>query len=206
MCSDTVFVSGHTHLGIYQSWASNGIRSEDTVFTVVREPLDRIISQINYVLTRIFSTQKPAQPDTVGWRKLFGVEDLAIKDSPEALLKLARRILRDKGVVVPNIACAYIGDGGYEAALTKTVAHDLEVIELKRLDAWTEARLGVTRSTRLNTSDKFISLKEFSPDDLEYAKSIVKEDQRYYQAVITACQRFGTNSVKGAQIAQPQMA
>ncbi len=201
-CSDTVFISGHTHLSLYQSWASNGIRSQDTVFTVIREPLDRIISQVNYVLTRIFSNQTPAQPDTVGWRKLFGVDDLEIKDSPEALLNLARRILRDKGVVVPNIACAYIGDGGYDAALTKTVAHDLEVIELKRLDAWTEARLGVTRSTRMNTSEKFVSLKQFPTDDLEYAKSIVTEDERYYQAVIAACQRYGTNSVKGAQVAQ----
>ena len=201
-CCDCVFISGHTHLSTYQSWASNGIRSQDKVFTVVREPLDRIISQVNYVLTRIFSTQTPAQPDTLGWRKLFGVDDLSVKDSRAQLLKLARRILRDKGVVVPNIACAYIGDGGYEAALAKTVAHDLEVIELKMLDAWTEERLGVTRSTRLNTSEKFVSIKEFSSDDLEYANSIVKEDMRYYQAVMAACERYGGKSVTGAQIAR----
>ena len=65
-CSDTVFISGHTHLATYQSWAGNGIRLQDHVFTVVREPMDRIISQVNYVLTRIFSDRIPIQPDTAG--------------------------------------------------------------------------------------------------------------------------------------------
>lgn len=38
----------------------------------------------------------------------------------------------------------YIGGGNYEAALTKTAAHDVEVIDLKQLDAWTEEGWGGT--------------------------------------------------------------
>lgn len=201
-CSDTIFISGHTHLGTYQSWTGNGIRAEDQVFTVIREPLDCILSQVNYVLTRIFSVQSPAQPDTVGWRKLFAIEDLDQRESRDWVVQLARRILRNKGVVVPNVTCAYLGGAGYDESLAKTVAHDLEVIELKHLDSWSEERLGVTRATRLNTSEKFVSINDFSPDDLDYARSIVTEDSRYYQAIASSYERHGKLAVKGAQIGQ----
>src|SRR5271165_3381683 len=67
-CSDTVFISGHTTLSAYQMWIGNGIRFQDQVFTVVREPMDRQLSQVNYVQTRIYSEAAQLQPDTAGWR------------------------------------------------------------------------------------------------------------------------------------------
>ncbi len=200
LCSDTVFISGHTHLGTYQRWTGNGVRCGDDVFTVVREPMDRILSQVNYVLTRIFSEQTPVQPDTVGWRKVFKVEDMEIRQSPDRVFQLARRILHDRGVVVPEIMCEFIGGSGFEAAVTKTVAHDLEVIDLRQLDAWTEQRWGVREKTRLNTSEKFVSLKDFSAEDIQYARAIVREDMKYYETVLGALDRHGGTSIRGVQI------
>ena len=199
-CSDTVFISGHTHLITYQNWTGNGIRCCDDVFTVVREPMARILSQVNYVITRIFSDQTPPQPDTLGWRREFNVTDLGIRESPEKIFDLARRILRNRGVVVPNIMCEYIGGSTYEASLTKTVAHDMEVIDLKQLDAWTEERWGVRDKTRLNTSEKFVSMKDFPAEDVTYARSIVEEDMKYYERVLAALDRSGGTSIRGAQI------
>jgi hypothetical protein len=199
-CSDTVFVSGHTHLQTYQTWTGNGIRFQDHVFTVVREPVDRILSQVNYVLTRIFSNEIPVQTDTVGWRKVFNVEDLELRHSPDQVFQLARKILRNAGVVVPDIMCEFIGGSGFEAALTKTAAHDLEVIELKQLDAWTEQHWGARRKTRLNSSEKFVSLKDFPKDDIEYCRHIIQEDMKYYQKVLEALDRHGGTSIRGSQI------
>lgn len=199
-CSDTVFISGHTHLNVYQFWAGNGVRANDKVFTVVREPMERIISQINYVLGRIFTEESPMPPDADGWRNLFGVDDLSKKDSRDYLVSLSSRILRDPGVVVPEIMCTYIGGATCEEALTKTVAHDLEVIELKRLDAWTEEKLGVTKATRLNPSERFIGPSDLTPDDVGYARSIAQEDYRYYEMVISALKRLGKNSLTGSEI------
>lgn len=199
-CCDTIFVSGHTHLNIYQSWAGNGVRATDKVFTVVREPMERIISQINYVITRIFSDEAPVPPDTAGWRRLFGVDDLGRQRDRDYLAGLASRILRDRGVVVPEVMCTFIGGATCEAALTKTVAHDLEVIELRHLDAWTEARLGVTRATRLNSSERFIGLDDLSPDDADYARGITREDCRYYEKVTAALRRVGRDSVIGGEL------
>jgi hypothetical protein len=198
--SDTIFISGHTHLGTFQSWAGNGIRCGDDVFTVVREPIDRIVSQVNYVLTRIFSDEAKIQPDTAGWRNLFQVKELEMRHAPDRIIRLAREILHNRDVVVPDIMCEFIGGTSYESALTKTVAHDLEVIGLRQLDAWTEQRWGARDRTRLNSSEKFISIKDLSELDITYCHSIAQEDIKYYQKVLGALDRHGGTSIKGAQI------
>ena len=199
-CSDTIFISGHTHLGIYQRWCGNGIRFQDRVFTVVREPMEQILSQVNYTLTRIFSDENPAPPDTAGWRREFHVENLDLRHSRDQVLHLARRILRHQGVVVPNVICSYLGGGSCKQALLQTAAHDLEVIELKRLDAWAKQQWNAASGARLNSSEKFVTLQDFSRDDVDYARSIVQEDAQYYRDVLAAYERHGETSIRGSQI------
>jgi hypothetical protein len=128
------------------------------------------------------------------------VTDLGIRESSEAVFELARRILRNQGVVVPNIMCEYIGGGNFDAALTKTAAHDVEVIDLKQLDAWTEERWGVHDKTRMNTSEKFVSMTDFPAEDIAYTRGLVQEDMKYYDRVLAALDREGGNSIRGAQI------
>lgn len=198
--SDTVFITGHTPLGTYQSWNGNGIRFLDDIFTVVRQPLDQILSQVNYTLTRIFSDECPVMADTAGWRKEFEVFDVGHSPSREAVLQLARRILRHQGVVVPNVICEFLGGGSYEQSLAQTVAHDLEVIELNHLDSWSENKWNIMNRSRLNTSKKFVSADDFSADDMEYAHSIIQDDLRYYGLVMKAYERHGGTAVKGIQL------
>lgn len=199
-CSDTIFISGHTHLGAYQRWCENGIRFQDRVFTVVREPLEQILSQLNYTLTRIFSDETPVPSDTAGWRHEFHVENLGLRHSRDQVLYLARQILRHQGVVVSNVICSYLGGGHYKQALLQTAAHDLEVIELKQLDAWMKQQWNTASSAKLNSSEKFVTLQDFSRDDLDYARSIVQEDTQYYRDVLAAYERHGGTSIRGSQI------
>jgi hypothetical protein len=199
-CSDTIFISGHTHLGTYQDWTGNGIRCQDHVFTVIREPMEQILSQINYTLTRIFSDENPIPPDTAGWCREFAVEHSQSRPPRDQIVQLARRILRHQGVVAPNVICAFLGGGSYDQSLVKTVAHDLEVIELKQLNSWSERKWNVTHGAKLNSSEKFVSLQDFSADDLDYTQGIIQEDMRYYRAVMAAYKRHGGTSVRGDQV------
>jgi hypothetical protein len=57
--------------------------------------------------------------------------------------------------------CEYISHGNYEAALTKTAASNLEVINLKQLDAWTDERWGICGKVRLNSPEKTHSHQGF---------------------------------------------
>ena len=96
--------------------------------------------------------------------------------------------------------CTFLGGGSCEQSIVRTVAHDLEVIQLKRLEAWSEQTWNITEKTRLNSSAKFVSLQDFSADDVDYAHGIVQEDMRYYQKVMAAYERHGGTSVRGRQI------
>jgi hypothetical protein len=200
-CSDTIFISGHTHLGNFQGWDGNGIRYQDQVFTVVREPLQQILSQINYTLTRIFSDESPVAPDTAGWRREFNIENPDAHRSRDEVALLAHQILRHQGVVVPNVICAFLGGGSYEGSVMQTLAHDLEVVEMSQLDRWSEQRWNISPTKKkLNGSDKFVSMKDLSADDRVYAESIVREDNRFFQCIMAAYEYHRGTSVRGSQI------
>jgi hypothetical protein len=51
-----------------------------------------------------------------------------------------------------------------------------------------------------NRSARFVSMEDFSPDDQDYARSIVQEDLRYYDGVMAAYERHGGASVRGSQL------
>ena len=199
--SDTIFITGHTPLGVYQGWAGNGIRYRDAVFTVVREPLEQVISQINYTLSRIFSDESPVPPDTAGWRREFAVDAAAGRPSSDEIPRLSRRILHHQGVVIPNAICGFLGGGSFGESLAQTVAHDVEVVSLNQLDAWAEQKWAVSNRSRRNSSEKFLAMADLSPDDRDYAASIVLDDRKYYDRVMNAYERYGGTSVRGAQIA-----
>jgi hypothetical protein len=198
--SDTIFISGHTHLNTYQQLTGNGIRFNDHVFTIVRNPFDQVMSQLNYTLTRIFADEDPVQPDTSGWRTEFGVGDLSQHRSEAAVVRLARDILRHPGVVVPNVIRAFLGGGDYHESIVATLANELEVIELRGLDAWAAEHWQVTERTRLNSSKKFLCLEDLSADDLDYTRSIVEHDIKYYDKVTAALEKHGGTSIRGEQI------
>lgn len=198
--SDTIFISGHTHLGTFQRWDGNGIRFHDDVFTVVREPLAQLISQINYVLTRIFSDEDPVRPDTAGWRREFGVTDVGKSQRPTEVKALASRILHHTGVVVPNIIATFLGGGKFEQSIVQTVAHNLEVVDVEHLGSWLSDKFGITYESRLNQSAKYVNWSDLPASDWDYAQGITQEDQRYYDAVKRAYDRAEGLSVRGARI------
>jgi hypothetical protein len=94
----------------------------------------------------------------------------------------------------------FLGGGSCAESIARSVAHDLEVVDLKRLDSWCEQVWNITEKSKLNSSAKFVSLQDFSPADLEYARGIVREDMSYYGHVIAAYERHGGTSVRGSQI------
>ena len=81
--SDSIYVHGHNNLAFYRKWEL--IRFRDEIFTVLRDPISRVISQVNYVLTRIFSDEVPVAPDTRGWRDEFGIDDNQLAEAKDPM-------------------------------------------------------------------------------------------------------------------------
>ena len=202
--NDTIFVTGHNHLALYENW--NVLRLDDRIFTVLREPVLQVISQVNYVLTRIFSANNPPDPDTRGWRKLFGVEDMGIEASREEVLKLARRVLKDPGVTGGNIACAFLGGGSYEKAVERLAIHDVEVVDLSTYERWCRERWGITHSRRVNESKKYVALADFSAAEHDYIRETTRLDRQLHDDLLRALRESGTASVSGLTMARSSVA
>ncbi len=178
LVSDQIYVHGHTHLQTYVDWGA--LRYDDDVFTTIRRPVDLIISQVNYVLTRIFSDESPIPHDTHGWREEFKITNLHdYRDAP-AVRRLASTILRNNGVVPENVICRYIGDGTYKNSVERLAIHNVEITNLENYHLWLKERWGISTFTRMNESKKFISLNDFNDEDQKYLAHTTHEDQKLY--------------------------
>ena len=196
--SDTVFVGGHNTIENYRRWRA--MRFQDNIFAILREPREMIISQLNYVLTRMFVKATPPRPDTVGWRKRFGVADIAGPPSRSEAIALARKILQDPGVVVPNTICRYLGDGAAARAIENVVIHAIELTDFHHYDAWCRSRWGIDRRSRSNRSASYVTLEDFAADDRDYMATITAEDAQVYQLAQQAFAKRGGTSITGSEI------
>jgi hypothetical protein len=199
LVSDTVYVHGHTHLSTYARWGA--IRLDDQVISVVRNPVDLVISQINYVLTRIFSDESPVGPDTAGWRSEFGIsEEDVTRQDPEFIDKLAVKILHHQGVVPANVMCRFLGDGTHQGAIDQIVSLNVELTDLKRYHSWCRNRWGVEPGLRVNESRKFIFYENFSENQKSYIKSITEEDNTLFDLISRHLDDFGSSHLIGREL------
>jgi hypothetical protein len=197
--SDSLFVCGHNTLERYRNWRA--MRFPDQVFALLREPRQAVISQVNYVLMRIFAREQPARPDTLGWRRTFRVENPDPNIGKAALVELAGRILRASGVVRPHVACQFLGGATADEAIDKVISYDIELVDTSRMDQWCLERWGMDRQARSNVSPPYVEMKDLSRSDLEHLDAITQQDGALYAKVQEAMGRLGTNSVKGRDLA-----
>jgi hypothetical protein len=197
--SDHLFVGGHNTLERYRTWRA--IRFEDQLFGVVREPVRAIISQVNYILTRIFADEKQPDPDALGWRRTFQVSNSDRAIGKTAVIEHAGRILRNQGVVPANLACRYLGGANADAALERAICYDVELTDTDHFDLWCQAKWGIDRQTRSNVSHPYVVVDDLSHADREHIASITAEDARLYETLQERFARLGTVSVRGPQLA-----
>jgi hypothetical protein len=194
--SDRVFVRGHNTLEQYRTWRA--MRLRDSVFAVLREPVEMTVSQINYVLTRMFAA-RPG-PDTAAWRQRFGVGATAGPPSSADVAALARKILYDKGVIQANTSCQYLGNGTAASAIENVVTHDVELTDFHRYEDWCRQRWGIDSQSRSNASRRYVKLEEFSSDERAYIGALTEEDATLYNLAQQAFAKRGGASIIGAEI------
>jgi hypothetical protein len=196
--SDSIFVRGHNTLDHYRAWRV--MRFQDSVFAVLRDPREMIISQINYVMTRMFNMAIPPRPDTVAWRELFGIVDPDGPPSHPEAAALARKILRHQGLVPPNPMCGYLGDGTAVRAITNIVIHAIEITDLDHYRDWCSTRWGVDSESQSNASTRHVTLDDFTDDDRRYMAALRQEDAKLYNTARQALARRGGISLIGDDI------
>ena len=196
----TMAVVGHIGL----NWLLNErlLRFGDTVFSVVRDPIDMAISKVNYTLTllaRDFSTRNPVILDWIE-RLQLGEHASSLPTDPAELKRLALLLLRDRKVTPDNNLCRFLGRGTAESALDLCASSNVELTTVTRYDAWLKARWGIGASRRVNESNKYLSRDDLGADDWAYLHELTREDQQLYARIDRALDQAAALSLPGSAL------
>jgi hypothetical protein len=192
---DTIFVRGHVNLADY---LDHGLaRPCDRVFTILRDPIESAISQINYILTRLKHDVATGefQPDTLEWLRLFELGEVPGELSDEFLCGLGERALRRREIVIPNSMCHWLGGGAADTVLARLAEHEVEVTTTQHYARWRRERWGIEEDTRQNESTKYLTRQTVAPDTIAYLRDICAEDTKLYRAVDQRLLQTGACSV-----------
>ncbi len=197
---NSLLVTGHVQLTFY---AQRGlIRPTDWVFTVVREPVEMVISQLNYVLTRLAADSETGRfgQDTKEWLQMLDLDAPEGPLSQEFIETVASRAVRHPLMIPKDSLCYWLGDGDLDGAVSLLRVHDVEITDVRRLDRWLEERWGIAPSRRHNKSVQYFT-RETLPDELmSRILGSMTRDVRLYARIAAALERTGGVSVRGREL------
>jgi hypothetical protein len=203
MTSERFFVYGHMRLGGYAE--SVGVRPDDCIFTILRDPVDQMVSQANYVISRLRQDPSGRDPDAAKYLRLLDLKRLPEQMSSGDLKGLTLKALRNPGIAGPNPACLHLGHGTtptYASALENLVVHNVEITTTRNYDRWLKDRWRIGESKRHNSSEPILSNAEARRLCGAELAASTKEDQKLYDIVSWALLQAGSASVAGQELAR----
>jgi hypothetical protein len=195
---DAFFVYGHTLFGDYVRRV--GTRMQDQIFTVLRDPLDLMVSQANYNVSLMQRDPAASRPDTREAMRLLGLDSIPAQLTPERLRALAVQALLDPKIAQPNRICTYLGDDRADLTISNLITHNIEVTDMLRYSAWLKERWGIESTSRYNASRQILAREDALPY-LDTLQPRIAEDQLVYDQVKVMLDSTGQTSLRGAQLA-----
>ena len=200
---DRIFVHGHMELGEYIDRA--GRRPVDRIFTIIRDPVDLMISQANYAIGRLRQNPAGTDPDTAEILEYLGLPRLPEDAGERELKDLAVRALLDSRITQSNRACTFLGRGNsglYKVAMDYLVVLDVEITTTRYYGRWLRERWGIGESLHHNASEPLLTRTEVQRFYADALRPLCAEDQTLFDVVTWALQQTGTASVTGLDIAR----
>jgi hypothetical protein len=200
---DQIFVYGHMTVGDYVD--TGGVRADDRMFTVIRDPVDLFLSQANYAAGRLLQDRERVDPDTRETMAILGMDKLEDPLTPSYLKLLATRCLLNDRISRPNRICYYLGKeqvATYKRAIEHIVTFDIEITETSRYPRWLDERWGIQVNSRHNSSEKLLTAQEACRFFPQQVQSATAEDQKLFDVVKWILEQTGGASTRGSEIAE----
>ena len=197
---EEILIYGHLPLAWYVNRV--GRRLEDRIFTIVRDPVELVISQANYAVDVLVRDPEGKRPDSRANLQILGLPRLPENASPDQLKELALRAFLDARTTPPNLICTYLagpGNGAAEA-LANIVVRDVELTDTTQYNGWLDEEWGIRSQTRRNRSTPYLSRADVEEHG-EHLRMLTEEDRKVFDAVALALARAGRHSIRGAALA-----
>ena len=187
--ADFFFVHGHVPLGVYND--ESIFRMNDTIFTVIRSPIERLVSMINYVMTIVAADPDLMRPDTRKWIEQLSLGSNVVADLVAAEpLTMARKLVQNEAILGRNTMCHYLGNGTYKSACE-------QILSSNNVSAWMKHRWGISAGSRVNPSVNFIRNSDLTDDDLSTLYERNCEDIKLHETLILALRETSSISFMG---------
>ena len=194
---DAFFVRGHVPLHEYVN--RKLIRPGDQIFTVVRDPIDIVISAVNYRLARFQADPLGEQTDTRLWLADLGLTQFPAAAGTGELQGFAKRILRTPAVIPDNILCQMLGGGDSQSALAYIASCDIEITDVTRYGTWLQERWGAA-SLHYNQSHPFWMAATLDPEDRAVIETKTVEDRLLYAMLMKHLDATGQSFMAGGAL------
>ncbi len=164
------------HYDINDLFSRSSLRSSDKAFTVIRNPVDVVVSAINFVLTEL--ERYPERPYAQNWNARLAMLGVEQRSEGQAWERWQiSRLLRSPDFYdeYANLISRYLGghDGAMDSIVDNIVVADMDLVEISALESYVERYVGPrTSASYLNVSKKVIQ----SEGDLDLRDRIYIRD------------------------------
>jgi hypothetical protein len=189
-----ILVHGHHTLQWFRDNHLN--RLGDRLFTIIRDPWERLLSHINYIVTRLDKDRCAADTDTRQWLSQLGMTTPLKVDLEE----LALRILRQSDLITKNGLCAQFGHASCSGALANLTQCEIEITETSRYNQWLEDTWGIRSATKINQSQPILTRQSVKGRDHDRIESLISEDMKLFSLVRSKLEESGESFVRGVDL------
>ncbi len=197
--SGSVLVHGHATLRHFLD--RKLYRFADRVLTLVRDPIDILISEANYIATVIHDDTGFTRPDTREWRSRLGLHELPSDADDRFFGGLAKRILLDDCFVSRNPLCTYLGKGTFVSVMETLALCRTEITDIAHSSSWLRQEWHIPTMARENVSRQFIRRQDLDASAHEYLAEMTIEDTTLYAAIKEYLDSSNEPVVQGAELA-----
>jgi hypothetical protein len=172
--ADAIFAFGHLRLKWYAD--RRLVRFGDFPFSVVREPAETVLSQVNHILTRFTNDPEFKAVDTQAWLRFLDGAKVAAGVASGEMRDLAHEILFSDALMPRNLICDFLGTGTARSAVEMCASAGVELTDMKRYPEWLRSRMGIEVGRPVNVSKRFIGLDDLGTDGRERVRKLTEED------------------------------
>jgi len=159
-----------------------------------------MISNANFIATRLIRFRKQVRVDTSGWMATLGIGSIPDEPSAEYIFALAKIILHNPSVTISDPICSFLGTNSATSAVAQLIVADVEITDTTRYNAWRKERWGLSDSPGANESMKILTSDNLDAKDREHVQRLTQDDQKLYDLLIQRLNASSSLSIQGSDL------